>query len=91
MLKLFFLISVCSCVTVNNSDVPADASADAKVIKDCGTVPPAPYWEYTEEAGAPAQAKIPLHLWLQDLEWRDNMRLWVECEHPGTWVQLTAQ
>lgn len=79
MIKLFFLVSICSCVT----------STGAVESSDCGSVPPAPYWEYTTQAGAPAQAVIPEYLWLQDLEWREQMRQWVECEHPGTWVQLS--
>ena len=49
------------------------------VIRECGPYPVEPYWEYTEHAGAPAEAHVPLHLWLLDLEWRAEVRAWAAC------------
>ncbi len=76
IIKIFFVLSLVACLGDHNNMPPNP--------EDCGPLPPAPYWEYTEEAGAPAQAKIPLHLWLQDLEWRKAVRAWAECVSPGS-------
>ena len=57
IIRIFFVLSLVGCLDNRTPPTP----------EDCGPLPPAPYWEYTEEGGAPAQAKIPLHLWLQDL------------------------
>jgi hypothetical protein len=74
IIKLFFALCLVSCV--EDSQIPNPA--------DCGPLPPAPYWEYTTHAGAPAEAHIPLHLWLQDLEWRKAVQEWAECVSPGS-------
>lgn len=85
-IRLLFIITICSCAAISDSGTSADAGA-CPVAPDCGPVPPAPYWEYETTGGAPAKAIIPDYLWQQDLQWREKMRQWVECEHPGTWVQ----
>lgn len=56
-----------------------DGGMDPDKMTDCGPMPSQPYWEYTEVAGAPPQAMVPLHLWLQDLEWRKSVLEWGAC------------
>ncbi len=64
-------------VVVGCVDTPP--TAVAACVSTCGPMPEAPLFEYTEHAGAPAEAHLPLHQWLQDLAWRDDVRTWAAC------------